>query len=551
MDKKQITEYADDLLQTAMYKVQNLSDAQDLVQETMMAALIAIECGEMIHNPKSWLVSVLNRKYYDWLRYKYRKPTVSMDVIEEIPCETDITWRLERTEEALNIRRSLAMLTKSYREVLVRHYMHGQSIKEIAGALAISENTVKSRLYAGRTHMRKEFAMEQYTKQSYEPERLFISISGQQGLNDEPFSIVRNDDKIAMNLLILAYAKPLTLPELAGAIGISTTYIEPIVDKLVDAQLIKRVSDRVYTDFVIFKEEDRTRNNALQESAAQKLYRSIWEIMEEGLLKLRGTVYYQAQRMEQGQKLESFFAVRTLYHAVMDVRDEICGGQEPYEHYPDRPNGGKWYAMGKHYRNDQEQNASRYLKYEVNGELVSALADYCGVRKMAMCSYDTGLGKTHHGYNNLDYVKYPMDAETVLKMLYAIFSGNEDSLPMISVQCMENIEGLFKLGFLTKNRQRKILVDIPVISMEDRYALYRLSEEYDKRISEKFYREFETLMEHPVEVPGHLKSVPKWQRYMWCASQFPMRVICKAMEEGLFLKNAQTLAPAVFLAVEK
>jgi len=38
----------------AMYKVQNINDAEDLVQDTLMEALLAIEKGKVIDNPKSW-----------------------------------------------------------------------------------------------------------------------------------------------------------------------------------------------------------------------------------------------------------------------------------------------------------------------------------------------------------------------------------------------------------------------------------------------------------------------------------------------------------------
>ena len=52
------------------------------------------------------------------------------------------------------------------------------------------------------------------------------------------------DDKIAQNLLILAYDKPVTVTELAKAIGIAAAYIEPVIDKLVSGELLKRVGTR-------------------------------------------------------------------------------------------------------------------------------------------------------------------------------------------------------------------------------------------------------------------------------------------------------------------
>ncbi len=51
----------------------------------MVAGLIVIHQKKQIENPKSWLVTVLNHKYYDMLRRKYRKPIVSLDLAGEIP----------------------------------------------------------------------------------------------------------------------------------------------------------------------------------------------------------------------------------------------------------------------------------------------------------------------------------------------------------------------------------------------------------------------------------------------------------------------------------
>ncbi|MGF7142038.1 DNA-directed RNA polymerase specialized sigma24 family protein [Anaerotaenia torta] len=64
MDKTDLTEYADYLLRTAMHRLQNISDAEDLVQETLMAALLVMEKGKVVDNPKNWLVTVLNKQTY-------------------------------------------------------------------------------------------------------------------------------------------------------------------------------------------------------------------------------------------------------------------------------------------------------------------------------------------------------------------------------------------------------------------------------------------------------------------------------------------------------
>lgn len=554
MEKYELTEYADILLKRALHRVHNLSDAEDIVQETLMAALAAIEKEQPILDAKKWLYTALDRRYYDMIRRKYRKPTVCIDVISETAQDDQLYERLENSEDAENIRRCLAYLTKLYREIMVRFYMNGESVSKIAVSLGIPESTVKTRLYTGRKNIRKEFTMENYTRQSYEPETLWLACSGKSGMNEEPFSLVGRD-KIKMNLLILAYNKPITVPELAKAIGISTTYIEPIIDEFIKSELMKRISDKVYSDFIIYTEEDRTASLTLEEKLAEKLYGDMWEIADKGLNELRSKTFYKKLSPSQKLKLESFFAVETVQNAVHNIRNEVCGGVADFNDYPDRPNDGKWYAMGNKYPPDYLRDKKSYINYYISGEIVTELNDYHGIKKLTLCEYDCILGASYQGYSgNSCAILNPMSATDVMKMLYAVYSDNNDELPLINTNCFKNIDGFIKMGFLTRDSDDKISVDVPIMEMSDRWELYRLSEEYDNIISEKYRSEFMQLMQSPVNLPPHLKSVPNWQRYMNCCSTFPMRVIMNAHENGLFLADRdlkKNPVPAVFLAIEK
>lgn len=243
MQLEELLEYADYLLGVAAGKCDSWDDAQDLVQTTVLEGLLAVRNGKKIDNARNWLVTVLNRRYYDMLREKYRKPLVFYGMSYDLNhAEVQISGPVDvgpELTEAENLRRLVARMTKQYREVLVQHYFRGLGIREIAEKLAIPESTVKSRLRLGRDKLRKELTMEKFEKQSFEPETLWISSSGSVGMDDEPYSLVK-DDRIAMNLLILAYEKPVTLPELSDAIGISTAYIEPVVERLVNGELMKR-----------------------------------------------------------------------------------------------------------------------------------------------------------------------------------------------------------------------------------------------------------------------------------------------------------------------
>ena len=79
MTNDQIQSHIDFLLPRALQLSGNMEDARDLIQDVLLSALTAEEKGRPMQDPRSWLLTVLNRRFYDRLRRKYRLPTVSID----------------------------------------------------------------------------------------------------------------------------------------------------------------------------------------------------------------------------------------------------------------------------------------------------------------------------------------------------------------------------------------------------------------------------------------------------------------------------------------
>lgn len=542
LTKENLTEYADYLLKIALYKTGNIHDAKDLVQDTLLAALMYLDKGKTAENPKSWLSSVLDRKFYDSLRRKYRKPTVSMDIAAELAEEARLYEEVEKTEESEKIRRCVSMLSKNYREVIVRHYMNGESLKDIAKSLNIPLNTVKSRLYTGRAHIGKEFVMENYTKQSYQPETLWIGYTGQSGINDEPSSLV-GQDKIKMNLLILAYEKPVTVAELAGAVGIPTAYAEPIVEDLIKSELMGRTGDKVYTDFIIYTEKDRLEYLDAQLKIAEDNYREIWAIIDDGLKELREQDYYKAQRPSAQLKLESHFAIRTAEHSVNIVRNEACGGLEPFSEYRQRPDGGKWYVIGNRYPDNYDNAKSRHIPYGLNGEWGSEVYNFIDTKCLSLTDYDSSLCHVHSLYNMRGKNG---SKESALKMLYSIYTDNKDAFSATEKCCIDSIDKFIEKGLLSKSPEGKLICEVPVISAVERDNHYVLIQNYCSKMLDKFRDTFMTLMK-PLKIPSHVNSYLKWQRYMVCCEYLPMAIVLMAKEEGLY-DNTEA---AAYISYEK
>jgi len=79
MKPKELENYVDEFLKVAIQKCGNLDEAQDLCQEVMLAALNYLASVKEINDIKAWLSGVMNRKFYDALRRKYKLPIVSID----------------------------------------------------------------------------------------------------------------------------------------------------------------------------------------------------------------------------------------------------------------------------------------------------------------------------------------------------------------------------------------------------------------------------------------------------------------------------------------
>ena len=147
------------------------------------------------------------------------------------------------------------------------------------GADYTEEGTVKSRLSTGRSQMKKGLETME-TRENYLPGRLNLSFGGSDGLKGEPISLVE-EDLIAQNLLNLAYDKPITISDLSKAIGIPAAYIEPIVKKLIDGELMVQMdSGKVYSDFIISKAQDILKNFESQKNFAHKQFDTVWNIVE-------------------------------------------------------------------------------------------------------------------------------------------------------------------------------------------------------------------------------------------------------------------------------
>ncbi len=535
-----LTEYVDRLYALAVSKAHDSFAAEDIAQESLLAAFEALSRGITPDALWPWLAKILSNKYCDYLRAKYNRPHISLDSYNaDISADDSIFTGCEYMEQLELVKRELGFLAKTHREVMVRFYIHGESVSQIASELGLPVGTVKSRLNTGRQHIRKGVdKMENYTKQSYEPDILHISASGEMGINNEPFSLVPPSDRLTQNILILAYDKPVSESDIAKALGVPAAFVEPVVEKMINGELMKRTGGgKVYTDFIIYTEKDRKATLNGQLKTAEEHFDVFWGETGRALEQLRGKEYYKRQPPHAKAKLELHFCVKLLMNAHIAVRNEITGKMS-YSDYPYRKDGGRWFAMGQLYEAGSELNAPA-VNYSVSGEASCELRNFRDTKNIWLKNYGTGLGDFPHSYFKAEYLKW----------LYEIHAGVAWENSSAAGYVVESADSLIKSGILDKNGA--VGLDIPVLSYDEYSDECSLCGEYTKLLSQNIRAVMLPLFEHGyVKLPQHLNSVPKWQQYMYCGDSVPMAVICKAKENRLFLDGCNYPLPAAIIVVK-
>lgn len=540
MQSKELENYIEFLLSAALQRCGNIYDAEDLTQETLLAALSYMARGKDIQDVKAWLLVVMGRKFNDMLRKRYKQPIVSIGDDFDIVDENAMIQLNDEDDEAENVRKAVAYLAKNYREVIVRYYMNGQSVSQIASELDIPEGTVKSRLHLGRDHVKKGISdMEKYSKQSYSPITLHVSYSGNPGLNGEPITLIKND-LIAQNILWLAYSKPVTIEEIALSIGIPAAYVEPIVEKLVDGELMKKVGNKVYTDFMISTLDDKEKYIPAQKKCVHENFELFWNAIEKALVKLRQCEFYERCSFDARNSLELYVAFNCLDYGTYMTFSEIFNAEQQFN---ERPNGGRWIAFGHvNFKEFDYKDHIELLAHSYSGERVARFDKYANCEMLEMHVYGADGFPCYPYYHSADYTFFPentfVDAE-IAKLLYIMHTGIDPESVGFNPEYLKAIPWLTKCKIF-REEAGKPVINIPVLCKDEAQVLWNLCTEakYEivndlKELLTEFFRGKKQ------EIPAHLDSVPLQKQYLYADNATLLRFRQRRCEPALFSLKIQ------------
>ena len=164
-----IRKYQKQVHAQALRQINDFQIAEDIVQEAFVQVYQQLETLE---DPKlfpKWLYVIVNRRCIAWLR-KNRLQTQPLEETDISEIETEAYSRYVAAEHAKTtaeaqrdlVKKLLAKLKESDREVITLHYFEEMSSSEIGEFLGVSENTIKSRLRRARQRLKKyEFMIQE------------------------------------------------------------------------------------------------------------------------------------------------------------------------------------------------------------------------------------------------------------------------------------------------------------------------------------------------------------------------------------------------------
>ncbi|NCB94271.1 MAG: sigma-70 family RNA polymerase sigma factor [Clostridia bacterium] len=137
----------DNLYRVGMAILKNEENCADAAQEALMIAYQKLDTLREKKYFKTWLTRIMINECY-----KILKRNQNMVSYEEY---------IEKNEKGAEdqnyteLYQAVGQLPADVRVAVVLFYIEGFSVKEIAVILEVNENTVKSRLYRGRTQLKK------------------------------------------------------------------------------------------------------------------------------------------------------------------------------------------------------------------------------------------------------------------------------------------------------------------------------------------------------------------------------------------------------------
>lgn len=173
LDAWDLDKHRPQLLKYAMLQLRNHAQAEDAVQETMVAAIRGAQGFAGGSSVRTWLIGILKHKIIDSIRKTSREQSLDLDQHESSPGDMDVLFKPDghytdtpadwgNPEETLSRQRFFAVLEecmeslpKATAQAFAMREVMGLDTGEICATLSISDSNCWVLLYRARMKLRE------------------------------------------------------------------------------------------------------------------------------------------------------------------------------------------------------------------------------------------------------------------------------------------------------------------------------------------------------------------------------------------------------------
>lgn len=139
-----LDKYGDVILRVAYSYLHNMSDAEDILQDTLIQVMRTKPRFEGPAHEKAWLIRVASNLSKNKINYNKLRDTDELndELVSEDREDLSFVWE------------AVKQLPEKFREVIHLFYQEGYSTKDIADILNRNESTVRSDLKRGRDQLK-------------------------------------------------------------------------------------------------------------------------------------------------------------------------------------------------------------------------------------------------------------------------------------------------------------------------------------------------------------------------------------------------------------
>jgi RNA polymerase sigma-70 factor (ECF subfamily) len=152
-----VDRHARDLFRLARGLTPSAADAEDVVQDTLIAAFRGIGKFDGRASLLTWMSRILVRRAGKLGRKRSRRSAIPLDEAsgEAQPPDARLLVKAHDNDCRIDLAAALPELPHEYREVIVLRELQGLSYAEIATTLGIAQGTVESRIHRARSLLRQ------------------------------------------------------------------------------------------------------------------------------------------------------------------------------------------------------------------------------------------------------------------------------------------------------------------------------------------------------------------------------------------------------------